>query len=68
MIFQGITSFICGTDGLDSSGLSSSAAVSFCFFARLLLFVGRFKLWAQNWANLLIGIEGSFTVLTRFRT
>lgn len=31
-LLQGINGFICGSEGLDSSGLSSSAAVSFCFF------------------------------------
>ena len=39
-LLQGIVGYICGSDGLDSSGLSSSAAVSiysFFFFFFLIL-------------------------------
>lgn len=30
-LFQGIIGYICGTEGMDSSGVSSSAAVSWFF-------------------------------------
>ena len=37
-LLQGIVGYICGSDGLDSSGLSSSAAVSiYSFFFFLLI-------------------------------
>lgn len=36
-LFQGIIGFINGSKGLDSSGLSSSAAVSWCFLFQLLM-------------------------------
>lgn len=36
-LLQGIIGYICGSEGLDSSGLSSSAAVSFFPFHMLLL-------------------------------
>lgn len=37
LILQGIIGYICGAEGLDSSGLSSSAAVSVLLFSLMSL-------------------------------